>query len=60
MFYLCYWMWQSGLADLLPTLRREAVYVGLSGGSMVVTPPHRSLRRPSIDGEPQRQNAGTG
>jgi len=38
-FYLCYWMWQSGLADLLPTLRREAVYVGLSGGSIVVTPP---------------------
>ena len=38
-FYLCYWMWQSGLADLLPTLRRETVYVGLSGGSMVVTPP---------------------
>jgi dipeptidase E len=38
-FYLCYWMWQSGLADLLPTLRPEAVYVGLSGGSMVVTPP---------------------
>ena len=44
-FYLCYWMWQSGLADLLPELPREAVYVGLSGGSMVVTP-HRSLRRP--------------
>jgi hypothetical protein len=20
-FYLCYWMWQSGLADLLPMLR---------------------------------------
>jgi dipeptidase E len=38
-FYLCYWMWHSGVADLLPTLRREAVYVGLSGGSMVVTPP---------------------
>ncbi len=36
--YLCYWMWQSGLADLLPSLRRETVYVGLSGGSMVVTP----------------------
>jgi dipeptidase E len=36
--YLCYWMWQSGLADLLPTLRREAVYVGVSAGSMVVTP----------------------
>jgi dipeptidase E len=36
--YLCYWMQQSGLADLLPSLRREAVYVGLSAGSMVMTP----------------------
>ncbi len=36
--YLCYWMRQSGLADLLPSLRREAVYVGLSAGSMVMTP----------------------
>jgi dipeptidase E len=35
--YLCYWMRQSGLADLLPSLR-EAVYVGVSAGSMVVTP----------------------
>jgi dipeptidase E len=35
--YLCYWMRQSGLADLLPSLR-EAVYVGLSGGSMVMAP----------------------
>jgi dipeptidase E len=35
--YLCYWMRQSGLADLLPTLR-ETVYVGVSAGSMVVTP----------------------
>ena len=34
--YLCYWMRQSGLADLLPSLR--AVYVGLSGGSMVMAP----------------------
>lgn len=34
--YLCYWMQQSGLADLLPSLR--AVYVGLSAGSMVMTP----------------------
>ena len=34
--YLCYWMRQSGLADLLPSLRREAVYVGLSAGSMVM------------------------
>jgi len=36
--YLCHWMRQSGLADLLPTLRREMVYVGLSAGSMVMTP----------------------
>ncbi len=34
--YLCYWMRQSGLADLLPSLR--TVYVGLSAGSMVLTP----------------------
>jgi dipeptidase E len=34
--YLCYWMWQSGLADLLPSLR--AVWVGVSGGSMVMAP----------------------
>ncbi len=36
--YLCYWMRQSGLADLLPSLRPEAVYVGLSAGSMVIAP----------------------
>ncbi|MBO0778514.1 MAG: Type 1 glutamine amidotransferase-like domain-containing protein [Ktedonobacteraceae bacterium] len=36
--YLCYWMRQSGLADLLPELGREKVYVGLSAGSMVMTP----------------------
>jgi len=35
--YLSYWMRQSGLADLLPSLR-EMVYVGLSAGSMVMTP----------------------
>ncbi len=34
-FYLGYWMRQSGLADLVPSLR-EAVWVGVSGGSMVV------------------------
>jgi dipeptidase E len=36
-FYLGYWMRQSGLAALLPSLR-ETVYVGVSGGSMVVAP----------------------
>jgi dipeptidase E len=35
--YLCYWMRQSGLADRLPSLRRETVYVGVSAGSMVAT-----------------------
>jgi dipeptidase E len=35
--YLCHWMRQSGLADLLPSLR-EMVWVGLSAGSMVMTP----------------------
>ncbi|HUY76223.1 MAG TPA: Type 1 glutamine amidotransferase-like domain-containing protein [Ktedonobacterales bacterium] len=32
--YLSHWMRQSGLADLLPSLRRETVYVGVSAGSM--------------------------
>jgi dipeptidase E len=35
--YLCHWMRQSGLADLLPSLL-ETVWVGLSAGSMVMTP----------------------
>jgi dipeptidase E len=35
--YLCHWMRESGLADLLPSLR-DTVYVGLSAGSMVLTP----------------------
>src|SRR6476660_10297601 len=35
--YLCHWMRESGLADLLPSLP-ETVWVGLSAGSMVMTP----------------------
>ena len=35
--YLCHWMRESGLADLLTTLS-ETVWVGLSAGSMVMTP----------------------
>jgi dipeptidase E len=35
--YLCHWMRQSGLADLLPSLQ-DTVYVGVSSGSMVLTP----------------------
>jgi dipeptidase E len=35
--YLSHWMRQSGLADLLPALRRETVYVGVSAGSMAAS-----------------------
>jgi dipeptidase E len=35
--YLSYWMRQSGVADLLPSLS-ELVYVGCSAGSIVMTP----------------------
>lgn len=35
--YLSHWMRESGFADLMPTLG-NAVWVGLSGGSMVMTP----------------------
>jgi dipeptidase E len=35
--YLCHWMRASGLADLLPSLH-ETVWVGVSAGSMVMTP----------------------
>lgn len=35
--YLCHWMRQSGVADLLPSLQR-AVYVGVSAGSLVMAP----------------------
>ena len=36
-FYLCRWMRESGLANLMPSLR-ETVYVGVSAGSMVTAP----------------------
>ena len=35
--YLCRWMRESGLADLVPSLR-DTVYVGVSAGSMVTAP----------------------
>lgn len=35
--YLCHWMRESGLVDLIPSLR-DTVWVGLSAGSMVMTP----------------------
>jgi len=35
--FLANWMRRSGLADLLPSLRSEAVYVGVSAGSMAAS-----------------------
>jgi dipeptidase E len=35
--YLTYWLRQSGLAGLLPSLS-DTVYVGVSAGSIAVTP----------------------
>ncbi|MFI5491338.1 Type 1 glutamine amidotransferase-like domain-containing protein [Actinoplanes sp. NPDC051859] len=35
--YLCHWLRESGLADLLPSLP-DLVWVGVSAGSMVLTP----------------------
>ncbi|GAB2688306.1 Type 1 glutamine amidotransferase-like domain-containing protein [Thalassiella azotivora] len=35
--YLCHWVRESGLADLLPSLH-DTVWVGVSAGSMVMTP----------------------
>ena len=35
--YLCYWVHQSGLADLFPSLRKT-VWVGVSAGSLVMGP----------------------
>jgi dipeptidase E len=35
--YLCHWMRESGLADLLPSMP-DTVWVGMSAGSMVMTP----------------------
>ena len=35
--YLCHWMRVSGLADLVPSLP-DMVWVGVSAGSMVMTP----------------------
>ena len=35
--YLCHWMQQSGLTELLPSLLHKTVYVGLSASSMIMT-----------------------
>jgi dipeptidase E len=51
--FLAYWMRQSGLAALLPSLERT-VWVGLSAGSMVMTPrigDEFVAMKPSITGD---------
>ena len=57
--YLCYWMRQSGLADLLPELP-ETVYVGVSAGSMVVTPNFGEAYDDWFCREPPASNLPTG
>ncbi len=50
-WYLCRWMHESGLTDLLPSLH-EKVYVGISAGSMVTAPifgeTYNNLNKPFI------------
>ena len=51
--YLSHWMRESGLLDLLPSLK-ETVWVGLSAGSMVMTPRVGTAfleSKPSITGD---------
>jgi dipeptidase E len=53
--YLCHWMRQSGLAELLQSLP-DMVWVGLSAGSMVMTPRIGDAfveTRPPITGDDQ-------
>ena len=52
--YLCHWMRESGLAELLPSLP-DMVWVGVSAGSMVMTP--RLGTRTSSSGHPRRTTA---
>jgi dipeptidase E len=53
--YLCHWMQQSGLADILPSLH-ETVWVGLSAGSMVMTP---RIGEDFVDWKPPTGDDGT-
>jgi dipeptidase E len=46
--YLCHWMRECGLADMLPSLD-DAVWVGLSAGSMVMTP---QIGKPFVGWQP--------
>ena len=48
--YLSYWMNQSGLTELLPSLQRDLVYVGVSAGSMAAAPTLAETYRPPYRG----------
>jgi dipeptidase E len=37
-FYLMHWLKKSGLANILPGLLKDKVYVGISAGSMIASP----------------------
>jgi dipeptidase E len=49
--YLTYWMQQSGVAALLPSLLNKIVYVGLSAGSMVMTSYGTTYSNHTLPGE---------
>jgi dipeptidase E len=53
--YLCHWMRESGLVDLLPSLT-GTVWVGLSSGSMVMTP---QVGEDFIQWRPERHSSST-
>jgi len=52
--YLSYWMRQSGLAELLPSLLSRTVYVGLSAGSMIMTRYGTSYGRHTLPAETEK------
>ena len=61
--YLAHWLRESGLADLLPSLT-DTVWVGMSAGSMVLTPrigrEFTSWRAPGGAGQGADDSAGDG
>ena len=52
--FLSYWMNASGLPDLLSSLQRPLVYVGVSAGSMVVAPTFGETYRKPYQGTGSR------
>jgi dipeptidase E len=54
--YLCHWLRLSGLAELMPSLS-DLVWVGVSAGSMVMTP---RIGREFVDWEPEGRDETLG